>query len=61
MLWTIQPPEVVDIIYKERRFVDNPVWSEYYKEFAGEYHWIVTQRELLKVVGGLSKYAGYEI
>lgn len=44
-LWTIQPPEVVDIINTTEQFTCDTTLSENYKDFHDAYHWLVNEMD----------------
>lgn len=48
-LWTIQPPEAVDIIEKTGRFSCEKEKSENYKDFRDAYLWLVEQMDMRKI------------
>lgn len=48
-LWTIQPPEVVDIIEKTGRFSCEKEKSENYRDFHAAYLWLAEQMDARKI------------
>ena len=49
-LWTIQPPEVLDIINKTGEFICEKPLSESYEEFKDAYEWIVSKMNEKNIV-----------